>query len=256
MRKLKNFWLNIPRSFRAVLNILLILLLLAAFYTSIGAPPLSAEHAFRRAEKANLVGPSNILFNENVENYPYGNLIVAETEWGVITWVDDATYGFNYHEKAGDITVVSAPKYWFDWGSADFAASLPVFVLHDYPEAEYAWLLLDIEGTYTHHTNGELLDEPLNHTPSLYSNRGGDGFFCFTLDVPDRGEGSYRDDAGGLADDGYAMDILAQTFTNTWNNTSPQSNASITATVLLYDKNGSLIAERELVLRTMAVEAD
>lgn len=254
MKKLKNLWLRIPRSCRAVLNILAALLLLAVFYATIGAPTLTKEQAFRRAERANLVGPSNILFNEKVENYPFGTLIMAETEEGVITWVDDRTYGFNYHKKTGDITVVSAPKYWFNFGSSDFASSLPVFVLHEYPEADNAWLILNIEGTYTHNLNGERLDEVLNHSPRLWSNQGGNGFFYFTLDVPYRGEGSYRDDASGLADDGYALDALSQTFTNLWNTTRPQSNVSITAIVRLYDENDTLLVERELVLRTMPAD--
>ena len=252
MKKLKKLWRRIPRPVRVVCNILAILMVLSTFYVSIGAPTLTKEQAFRREERANLLGPSTILFNEKVENYQYGTLIVGETDHGVITWVDDSWYGLNYHEKTGDITVVSAPKYWFDWGGSDFAASLPVFVLHEYPEAEYAWLFLDIEGTYTHNLNGENLNETLNHSPGLWSNEGSNGFFYFTLDVPYRGEGSYRDDAGGLADDGYALDALSQTFTNFRKTTNPQSSISIIATVMLYDKNDSLLAERELVLRTLS----
>lgn len=252
MRKLKNFWRNIPRPVKVLLNILAMIAVASTFYVSIGAPTLTKEQSFRRAERANLLGPSTILFNEKVENYQYGTLIVGETDHGVITWVDDSWYGLNYHEKTGDITVVSAPKYWFDWGGSDFAASLPVFVLHEYPEAEDAWLLLDIEGTYTHNLNGETLNEKLNHTPGLHAIKGGDGFFYFSLDIPHRSEeGSSRDDASGLADDGYALDMLAHHFTNTCNSTNPQSNASITATVLLYNKYGTLIVEEELVLRIM-----
>lgn len=251
MRKLKNIWLHIPRPARVLINILAIVVVASAFYVSIGAPALTKEQAFRRAERANLVGPSTILFNEKVENYQYGTLIMGETEHGVVTWVDDSWYGFNYHAKTGDITVVSAPKYWFDWGGSDFAATLPVFVLHEYPEATDAWLFLDIEGTYIHNLNGKNQTEKLDHTPKLHAFKAEDGFFCFTLDIPYRSEeGSSRDDAGGLADDGYALDVLAQTFTNACTATNPQSSASITATVLLYNEYGTLIAEKELVLRT------
>ena len=250
MRTIKNLLHRIPRPIRAVCNILLIVVVLTAFYVSIDTPTLNARHAFRRQERANLLGPSTILFDEDVEDYRYGHLIVGETEEGILTFVGDSWTGFNYHEKAGDITVVSAPKWWFDWGSSDFAATLPVFVFHEYPEATNAWLVLDIKGTYTHNLNGENLNEPLNHSPKVWSDQGGDGYFYFTLDIPYRGEGSYRDDAGGLADDGYALDMLAQHFTNAYRSTSPYSNCSITATVMLFDKNNTLITEQELVLRT------
>lgn len=252
MRKIKNFWLNIPRPYRAAVNMIAALILLVTFYVSIGAPPVNEVHAFRREERANLLGPSTIVFDEDVEDYRYGHLIVGETEESILTFVNDSWNGFNYHEKTGDITVVSAPKWWFNWGGSDFAASLPVFVFHEYPQADHAWLLLDIKGTYTHNLNGENLNEKLNHSPRVWSDQGGDGFFYFTLDVPYRGEGSYREDAGGLADDGYALDMLAQHFTNAYNYTSPYSNCSIVATVQLYDENDELIVQRELILRTMS----
>lgn len=252
MKQLKNLWLRIPRPVRAICNILLILVVLTAFYISIDTPTLNERHAFRRQERANLLGPSTILFDEDVEDYRYGHLIVGETEKGILTFVNDSWNGFNYHEKTGDITVVSAPKWWFDWGSSDFAASLPVFVFHEYPEATNAWLILDIEGIYTHNLNGENLNEKLDHVFGLSAFKGEDGFFYFSIDIPSHSaEGSPRDAASGLADDGYALDMLAQHFTNAYRSTSPYSNCSITATVTLLDKNHSLIVEREMVLREM-----
>ena len=254
MIKLKFFWLNIPRPVRAVINILAILIVAVTFYICIGAPTLNAEQAFRREERANLLGPSAILFNEKVENYPYGtNLILAETDNCLITWVDDDWYGFNYHEKAGDITVVTAPAYWFDFGQEWWDMTLPVFVVDNYPEAVQAVLELDIQGVYVHNLNGERLEEPLDHQFSLTNHREDEGFFWFRLNLesidPYLEHGNVVETPHGS--NGYAVDALADTFTNAMTVMNPQSNVSITARVTLYDEYENLVAEKDLILRTL-----
>ena len=252
MIRLKFYWLNIPRPIRALINIIAVAVVAVTFYVCIGAPTFTTEQAFRREERANLLGPSTILFNEKVENYTFGEVILAETENSVITWVDDDWFGFNYHEKTGDITVVTAPAYWFNFGQHWFEVNLPVFVVDDHPEAVQAVLELDIQGVFVHNHNGQRLEEPLNHQFSLNANREKDGFFQFQMLLP------YLDqfDENGAIEkihgpDGYALDALADTFTNAMNVMNPQSNVSITAVVRLYDAQENLVAEKELVLRTM-----
>lgn len=258
MMKLKFFWLNIPRPVRALINILAVLIVAVTFYVCIGAPTLNAEHAFRREEQANLLGPSTILFNEKVENYPYGtNLILAETDNCLITWVDDDWYGLNYHEKTGDITVVTAPAYWFDFGQEWFDLTLPVFVVDDHPEAVQAVLELDIQGVYVHNLNGERLEEPLDHQFSLSNHREEDGFFWFRMSLPyltQYDENGAIDRTHGA--DGYALDALADTFTNAMTVMNTQSSVSITATVRLYDEYKNLVAEKDLILRTLSDETN
>ena len=252
MKKLKNFWLNIPRPYRAALNLLAILLILSLFYVSIGAPVPHPNLAFRRAERANLVGPSTILFSDSVENYYYDHLIMAETELGVITWVNDDQWGFNYLEKTGDITVFSAPKEPFDWGYSHWATELPVFLVDDYPEAVRAELELDIQGYYAHNLNGELLHEPLDHHFFLSSDREDDGFFYFslTLDYLDPVDENGNETNAEHGSNGYALDMLARNSTNFWNVVNPRSSADITAAVRLYDASDTLMVERDLILRT------
>ena len=89
MKKLKSVWRSIPRPIRAVGNLICIVILCFTFYYLTGAPVLTMEQAFRRAEKVNFVGPSKILFNEAVEAFDFNHMIVAETEMGVITYVRD-----------------------------------------------------------------------------------------------------------------------------------------------------------------------
>ena len=244
---MKRLWLRIPRPWRAMMNILAILVLAVAFYISIDAPTFTREQALRRTEKENLVGPSEILFNQEVENYRYGHLILAETDHGIITWVDDSTFGFNYHEKTGDLTVVTGPKYWFNWGSDEFEVCLPIFLVDDHPEAVRAELELDVEGFFVHNSNSENLQEPLDHHFSLEAQREAEGYFFFTVDLPMVPQGEQ-------GSNGYALDALAQHFTNWWRNALPESNFSITATVRLYDGNNDLIVTRDMVLRTMTEE--
>ena len=255
MIKLKFYWLNIPRPIRVLINIIAVLIISVTFYVCIGAPTINAEHAFRREARANLLDSSIILFNEKVENYPYDEVILAETENCVITWVDDDWFGFNYHEKTGDITVVTAPAYWFDFGQHWFEVNLPVFVVDDYPEAVQAVLELDIQGVYVHNLNDQRLEEPLDHQFALSSHREGDGFFWFRMNLPYLQQ---FDEDGAIERthgvDGYALDALADTFTNAMTVMNPQSNTSITAVVRLYDEQENLVAEKELILRTLSDE--
>ena len=262
MRKLKNFWLNIPRSVRAIGNLLLAFILAATFYVCTGAPTLTERQAFRRAEKANQVGPSTILLDADTENYDFEHLILAETEQGVITYASSNTWNpvFCYHEKTGDVTVVTGPGSPFGWGYSYYALSLPVFVVDDVPDAVRAELELDIVGTYVINLNGERLEIPVDHHYALESVREADGFFECFIELPflDQFDSYGRSTDAEHGADGYALDLLAETFSDKsyyYEYTLPRKNASITAAVRLYDKSDTLIAERDLVLRQMLPES-
>lgn len=256
MKKLKEFWLGVPRPLRTFVNLMVTFALLVTFYVCIGSPTLHNTQAFRRKERANLLGPSTILFNERVENYTYGHLILAETDNCVITWVDDITWGFNYHEKTGDMTLVTGPKWWFDYGLENWEVCLPVFLLDDYPEAVYADMELHIQGTYIHSLNGDRLEETLDHSFYLSASRDEDGYFYFPLSLPYVDEFDSSGNPTGVThgDTGYAVDALALTFTNVRKISRPQSEVTVTATVGLYDEQENLVAERELVVCTLIAE--
>ncbi|MBP3674619.1 MAG: hypothetical protein J6J18_12405 [Oscillospiraceae bacterium] len=261
MKKLKNLWLGIPRWVRAIGNMVLVLLIAVVFYVCIGAPTLTEEQAFRRAEKAQLVGPSTILFIEDVESYDYRHLILAETDYGVVTYVSDETWDpkLCYTAKTGDVTVVAAPKGPFKWGYSNWAVKLPVFVVDDVPGAVRAELEIDIVGTYVINLNGEKLQIPLDHHYSLESTREEENFFQFAIELPfvERYDGyTYIPDAEAEhGADGYALDLLAEAFSNQ-DNQLPRSNASITATVRLYNESDELIVEQDLTLREMTESND
>lgn len=249
LKDLRNLLDKIPRPCRALFNLTLALAVATVFYVSIGSPPLSPAHQFRRVERANFVGPSTILFNEKLTDYDYDHLIVAETESGILTFPTDETLpsSFNYFKKAGDITVISAPKFLMLWGLDNFPVSLPVFVIDDHPEAVRAELELYITGTLEHRVNGIDRTEVLDQYFYRESTRKDDGIFCFILDLPyihNLDENGYFLDINHGAD-GYALDALACTFTNM---DYLSSEITITAIVRLYDNGGNLITERELLL--------
>lgn len=240
MKTLKRHWQRIPRPLRACLNLLSIGLLLVTFYVSVGAPTLRERLDFRRLERANLVGPSEILLEMEPEDYDYTHLILAETDAGVITYVSGYAWGsgFNYHEKTGDVTLVTAPYGLVGWGGRSLRISLPVFVVDDHPEALRAEVDLDIVGAYALSSEEE---SPLDHHYTLSARREQEGFFRFSIDLP----AHYFTEHGP---DGYALDLLAKKFTNYFNVFRPVSSADITATVRLYDSAGQLIARRELTI--------
>ena len=117
--KIVRFFQGIPRPVKACFFAVFVGLVAIVYYIAIGCPTLSFRQEFRRAEKANLVGPSKIVDQLDNHDYnEYDNLIVGETEYGVCFFgrrkysvAGTRTkkiylYQFNYREKTGDITVV------------------------------------------------------------------------------------------------------------------------------------------------------
>lgn len=251
MKKLIKRWQKIPRPYKVLLDLTLTLILAIAFYVSIGSPALSQMHAFRRAERANFVGPSTILFSGKAENSEATHLILGETEGGVIMYGvrDKYPSRFNYFEKTGDITVVSAPKLslWY-WGREYIAVSLPVFVVDEYPEAVRAELEVHVEGLVEHRINGEDFSITLDQYFSDEATREGDGYFYFSFDLPfimplDEYGNDIPDANHGA--DGYALDALAYAFMDYGTFAAGTTSSAI---VRLYDADGTLIAESEQVL--------
>lgn len=108
--KLEAFLDKIPPKVQVTVNVLLILVMPLLIYMFIGAPALSIEHGFRRAEKENLVGPGEILGIEEISGAFASHLAVGKTQEGVLLYthnhrdlnpVDPLTYW----ERRGDVMV-------------------------------------------------------------------------------------------------------------------------------------------------------
>lgn len=214
------------------------------WYVSNDCPALSHLHHFRRMERVNFVGPSTVLLNEKVEDggYCYSYIIVGETEHGVLTSTDNFGGDLNYFKKTGDITIVIAPKSPASqsWGADNKAVKLPVVVVDNYPDAVYARLEVSIDGFM--YTNQDIR---LDHTFSAEATRKYDGCFFFTFDLPhldNQRENGFPNPFISHGAEGYALDVLGFTFTNSGNSSY---EATVTAVVRLYDENGTLLTEQE-----------
>ena len=71
MEKIRTYWNSLTRPVKILYAILLVLLAGFLTYLALGAPPLTPMMGFRRAERANMVGPSQILDELTVKEYIY-----------------------------------------------------------------------------------------------------------------------------------------------------------------------------------------
>lgn len=91
--KIKRFLQGIPRPVMACLHVALVCVLFFMFYMAIRCYPFTLRQDFRRAERANLVGPSKIVdqfkpwdLQENLNLatiITYDDVIIGETEHGI-----------------------------------------------------------------------------------------------------------------------------------------------------------------------------
>ena len=72
---MRQLWRKIPRRLRFALDALLALTLLTAVYVALGCPFGGETAMFRRAEKANLMGPSKII-----------DRLDARKDWLMVSW--------------------------------------------------------------------------------------------------------------------------------------------------------------------------
>lgn len=248
-----RFFQRIPRPVKACLLAVLICLVCILYYISIGCPTLTFRQDFRRAEKANLVGPSKIVDQLNANDYhEYDDLIVGETEYGICFLgrteyevagtanKQEYRYQFNYREKTGDITVAAAPNFWgFSWVNhhKDWSLSLPVYIFTEYADAVSAKLTLTVQGNYTETVNGAPQTTDYSEVFTATAQAIEPGVLrCFV----ESGSGSSH----------IALAALSDLCTNDALKESDELWMEIPCTVELFDAEGNLILREEIVLRT------
>ena len=262
MKKLKRFWLNIPRKARIAMNLLAIALLCFSVWALLGCPAFTAAQKFRRAEKANLVGPSQILADLDIQALGYKRLILAESADAITLFqYDDSPWEpgkLTFREKAGPITVMTVPYMGHDLYSEQ-VIDLPVFVFHDYPDAVRAELELEFgkgleRYTEVNWTYGSTsVTTTYEKTWHLESTEDLGGCFRFDIHAEPEGESiqdSYFEVWHPLTSEGEALEV----FSHLMEEGSAYIYAAIPATVRLYDREGDLIAEEALTIRSMAGE--
>lgn len=256
MKKIKRIWGNIPRKIRVCLNVIAILLTLLTFFYCVGYPVLTLEQRFRRAEKAHLVGPGEIVDHLDWSIYPqFHDILVAETENGVsfyAVYESDELFKrynyeiFSYREKWGDLTVLAPPSMWMNWNWNEWDQSLPIYLFDENPAAIRAELDIHAVGRYqVDNDSYDVCDVDF----SLEADRFDEGIFRFILTVPAKQK-------EGLA----AAQLLTEISTTmeSWPYANSQAYLKepyADITVRLYDGDGNLIVEKDLVLRTASAEA-
>ena len=260
MKKLKRLWKNIPRKIRILINSLVLVLLIGAAYVLLGCPALTPTQQFRRLEKANLVGPAQIIENEDLLNGMYDHFMVAEDGDGVILYLyNDFEYRWNwggyflYWEKSEGITVLPAPTHTY-WGADEFIIDLPILVFHDHPGAVRAELDLTIdEGMGIMETsweNGGPVERGyFEKTYHLSADSGVDGYFRFNLHTESESWSIDNEQYYGsvLGSEGTALETLCRMMAE--NRSYLQEYA--TARVRLYDEDGMLITEETVTIRSV-----
>lgn len=230
MGKFKQLWRKCPAKLRAILNIIILALSAVMIYVLLGSPPFSPTDAFRRAEKANFTGPSEILAVISRRDTPYTHLILGDQGEGATLFTykfrDQEATELIYTDKTNGMALLAVP------GAEELAiaksAQIPLALFHSTPDAHRAELELTLAGTYN--------NEPCRQSYLLTAQREYDGLFLFSLEVS-----SHQP----LREEGYLLSML-QCIHN-----SPRpalAGVSVTATVRLYDSSGRLLESQEFPL--------
>ena len=253
MKAIKRFWTNIPRQVRTGFNILIILYLLLTLYVSIGSPVFTLEQRFRRAEKAHLVGPGEIVDQTQWGLYSqFTDMLVAETEHGVMFygyWDQDSPLDdyevFSYREKTGKLTFLAPPSLGFSWAFDRFDRTVPIYLFDDYPEAVRAEASVHVKGT--HQVNDT--KTPFDMRFAVSADRFSEGVFRFLLELE---SGQPLKLAAAQMLTGISTTMESWPYANT---IAFQREPRADVTIRLYDADDNLIVEEELVLRTVSGEA-
>lgn len=237
MKKLSVLFSRLPRKIRICLNILAIALTVFLIYIFAGSPAFTVAAAFRRAEKAQLVGPSEILAQLHPTGTEYDHLVLASTDGSVTLFAydrwDSRLTTLVYRPKTGPVTVAAAPGDVHFWSAS--TANVPVFVFDSYPNAVRAELELTLSTSYD--------GEDFEKTYHLESDREGSGYFAFTLEARKN---------PALGPEGRAIYLLQNICSNSMADTL---DVAIPATVRLYDAQNILIAEEAITIRSAAAQA-
>ncbi len=141
---------RLPRSWQVILFLLAIAATAYLIWLLLGAKALTAQWAFRRAEKQLLVGPSEILGAFEVKrsadsDYQY-RYLVGETEEGLLicnisgSWYQGYSADLDYREKTGDITLVPVNESWGRVSPYDDGEMSYFLAMTDLPGAAYGEL--------------------------------------------------------------------------------------------------------------------
>lgn len=233
MNHLRKHWQKLSAKKQVCLHLLSICLLLPLVYIFCGCPAFTAKGAFRRAERAAMVGPSTILGMITPTGSPYDAIVLGEDSEAVYLYAMDRwdlkASELVYRQKQGSLTLLAAPgDTLFQY---ELQANVPIVLFDCHEDA----LRAELDLTLTADTF-----EKAYH---LSADRESDGYFSFLLSTRN---------PGALGQEGAALRRLQEICSNSM---AGNLNTAFPATVRLYDQSGALILEEELHIRSAAALA-
>lgn len=239
MVKFRQWWQALTRKKKIGFLLLGICVSLLFLYLYCGYPPFTKEQQFRRAEKADLIGPSAILGTEEVQlTNSVQTVIVAEDDTSVTLFGCGDAGHLLHRRKTGGLTIVVWPNQPDLMPSEPF--EMPVFLYDDFPEARRA----ELEFTLT-------WDESFMRDYFVEAQREKSGYFRF--DVYCAGTEITYDASGASMDDKEVSLLSSLAIASDYNEGS--SRAQFPITVRLYNNRDELITEQTITLQSAAVEA-
>lgn len=167
--------MNRIQKIRGIIKYLLMILLSACvLYWGLGAPSITAEMALHRAERGELVGPSQLIAAANVDYVSTDRILLGETEYGYSLLEYAERLGWNqgrisYYEKTGSLTCFTTSAYYVPGWETVF----PVYAIPENGKAVSARLTLE-----TSSTTGDNYDLVLTAEAALRE----ETFFLFEVD--------------------------------------------------------------------------
>lgn len=237
MKMWKLNWRKLTHKQKAHLYLLGALLIFPLLYCILGFPSLTAEMAFRRAEKAAMVGPSRILatekyeqFHEKYQDHPRNTehrLIIGQTDSGYILFPYtsdlplDWNFSIDYREKMDDITLMADTLWGYDLDNSHYL--LNIYAFHDYPKATRG----ELEITHEIGLEDGSVYQDSFHATAMRDNAGFFRFEIYSLFV-----GAERD--------------LLKSIANTLCQNPSASRQPVKAVIRLYDNAGELVIEKNM----------
>ena len=236
---MKQLCRRFSRKHRFFLDASLTLLLLLAVVAVVGIPAAGDEARFRREEKANLAGPSEILdlfpVPEEWAGVRYDRLLIADAGEEILFYpIYENGYGtLCRREKTDGLLLVPAPTTYMGMGSVTV---LPLFLFADEPAAVKAEVQLRLSDNViidlSQVRGADAAEERDEYTRER--------FYWFNVPMPkNRWSEKY--------------DLLSLLWeTNAFRSTAA---GEYPATIRLYDADGKLLETKEYVIRSRAMDA-
>lgn len=234
MTKRKQYWSQVSRPKKSLICMIGILLSVLTLYFLVEAPAFSRNLQFRRAEKANLIGPCEILGTEEIRFYRHDGtvdheyLLVAQDDYGVALYPCHSNLCWHinpliYREWRNEPLLLAYHRDTGAWTSRD-SLELPLILFDNTPDAVRAEITL------------HLSVDAFQKSYTLRAFRQQSGYFRFTLPF--------------LHED--RSDSEAQALKTLTRISDPaqwaSSQISVPYQLRLYDENGQLLIQQDLVL--------